>query len=356
MLPGQQPVSGFHGRGLVNSFHSGDRAQGTLTSPLFEITAGYISFLINGGAHAETRVDLRVDGKVVRTAKGREREQLAWQSWDVRELRGKRADIQVVDRHTGGWGHINLDHILLADDPARPAADTALWADYGADFYAGVSWSDVPKSDGRRVWLGWMSNWQYAEKVPTHPWRSAMSVPRELTLRRTRPGLRLVQTPVAELQKLRQPAARIFSGGTFAEAAAWLAGQKDLPALLDAELTFTHITAKSAFTLRLETGADEATSILIDGTSAILTVDRARSGKTDFHREFAGRHEAPLRIIDGQVTLRLLVDTSSLELFAQKGETVLTDLIFPAAGARTLSLTTEGDAPAVSGITIHTLK
>jgi sucrose-6-phosphate hydrolase SacC (GH32 family) len=356
MLPGQQPVSGFRGRGLVNSFRGGDRAQGTLTSPPFDITASYISFLIGGGAHAETRVDLRVDGKVVRTAKGREREQLAWQSWEVRELRGKRADIQVVDKHSGGWGHINLDHILLADEPARPATATALWADYGPDFYAGVSWSDVPQADGRRLWLGWMSNWQYAGKVPTDPWRSAMSIPRELTLRRTPAGLRLVQQPVAEALKLREAGPRKFPGGTFDAAAKWLQNQQNLPPLLDLELMFTNITAKSAFTLQVHTGPDEATSLVFNGIRARLAVDRTRSGKTDFHPKFPARHEAPLPITDGRVTLRLLVDTSSLEVFAQSGETVLTELIFPTAGPRSLSLTNDGEAPGVGGITIHAVK
>jgi fructan beta-fructosidase len=231
-----------------------------------------------------------------------------------------------------------------------------LWADYGADFYAGVSWSDVPKSDGRRVWLGWMSNWQYAEKVPTHPWRSAMSVPRELTLRRTPDGFRLVQQPVGEMLKLREVPPRHFPGGTFAAAAEWLQNQNNLPPLLDMEFTFTGISAKSAFTLQLHTGPDQATTIRLDGARARLAVDRTRSGKTDFHAKFAARHEAPIPISDGRVTLRLLVDTSSLEVFAQNGETVLTEIILPTAGLRRLSLTNDGEAPRVGTITIHALK
>jgi sucrose-6-phosphate hydrolase SacC (GH32 family) len=353
MLPGQQPVSGFRGKGLVNSFRNGDKAQGTLTSPPFEITAGHISFLIGGGSHAETRVDLRVDGKVVRTATGREMERLAWQSWDVRELRGRRAELQVVDMHSGGWGHINLDHVILADEPARPAADGALWADFGADFYAAVSWSDVPAGDGRRVWLAWMSNWQYAEKVPTHPWRSAMTVPRTLALRKTPAGLRLVQQPVAELASLRE-GARKFPGGTLAAANEWLQAERDLPPLLDIEIALTGITAKSTCTLQLHTGPDEATAVILSGTR--LAVDRTRSGRTEFQTAFPARHEAPLRVTDGRVTLRLLVDTSSLEIFAQDGETVLTELILPTAGPRRLSFAHEGDTPAVGAITIHALK
>ncbi len=267
--------------------------------------------------------------------------------------------VLIVNINPGGpAGGSGCQYFVGEFDGARFKADhtATLWADHGADFYAAVSWSDVPQSDGRRVWLGWMSNWQYAEKVPTHPWRSAMSVPRELMLRRTPDGLRLVQKPVAEMLKLRETPARQFPGGTFAAAAEWLQGQRNLPSLLDVELTFTGMSAKSVFMLQLQTGPDEATDVLLDGARERLTVDRTRSGKTNFHRAFPARHEAPLRATDGRVTLRLLVDTSSLEVFAQNGETVLTELIFPAAAPRSLSLRNDGEAPRVGSIAIHALK
>jgi sucrose-6-phosphate hydrolase SacC (GH32 family) len=95
---------------------------------------------------------------------------------------------------------------------------------------------------------------------------------------------------------------------------------------------------------------------VFDGARARLAVDRMRSGKTDFHAKFPARHEAPVRVADGRVTLRLLVDTSSLEVFAQNGETVLTELIFPTAGPRRLSLTNSGETTRVDGITIHAIR
>ncbi len=85
-------------------------------------------------------------------------------------------------------------------------------------------------------------------------------------------------------------------------------------------------------------------------------MDRTRSGRTNFHRAFPARHEAPLRVTDGRVTLRLLIDTSSLEVFAQNGETVLTELIFPAAAPRSLSLRNDVEVPRVESIAIHALK
>jgi sucrose-6-phosphate hydrolase SacC (GH32 family) len=355
-LPRQQPVSGFRGKSLVNSYHDGDRSHGTLISPEFEISAGYVSFLIGGGAHAgETCVNLLVDGKVVRTATGDERERLAWKAWDVRDLRGKAATIQVVDRHSGHWGHINLDHVLLADEPARPAADDTLWAEYGPDFYAAVSWSDMP--DQRRVYLGWMSNWSYAEAVPTSPWRSAMTVPRALGLRRTPSGLRLTQQPVSELNKLRANAPLKFTGGSFVEAARWLEQQKELPTLLDIEITLAEVSGKSPFNLSIHTAKDELTTIAIDPSRHRLSVDRSRSGQTTFHRAFVGKHEAPVSFDADQWNVRVLLDTSSIEVFAQDGALAMTELIFPSSKHRRLSLDAKGESlPSVRGITIHALK
>jgi len=116
-LPRQQKVTGFQGAGLVNSFLDGDRPQGTLTSPPFTVSRRFISFLMGGGRHKDqTCVNLLVDDKVVRTAVGKSNEKLQWHSWNVDNLQGKTARIEIVDRHSGGWGHINVDQIELADE------------------------------------------------------------------------------------------------------------------------------------------------------------------------------------------------------------------------------------------------
>lgn len=118
---GQQPVSGFAGRGLVNTFIAGDGPEGTATSKPFRIERRYIGFLIGGGAHAgRTCINLKVDGQVVRTATGKNLEALEPASWDVADLKGKEAVVEIVDRHSGGWGHINVDQILFSDVPPEP--------------------------------------------------------------------------------------------------------------------------------------------------------------------------------------------------------------------------------------------
>jgi len=117
-LPGQQPVSGFLGKGLINTFLQGDEPQGTLISPVFVIQRKRIQFLIGGGAHQDqTCIQLLVKGHVVRTAHGENAERLKWSSWNVESLEGQEAQIRIVDHHSGGWGHINVDHIEQTDLP-----------------------------------------------------------------------------------------------------------------------------------------------------------------------------------------------------------------------------------------------
>ncbi len=115
----QMQVSGFLGKRLVNTYFGGDGSKGKLTSPEFKIEMPFISFLLGGGGHPGTHIDLLVDGKAVRTARGPNvkdggSEVLEWFSWSVADLMGKTARIQLVDEETGGWGHINIDQIVFS--------------------------------------------------------------------------------------------------------------------------------------------------------------------------------------------------------------------------------------------------
>ncbi|MFD3840180.1 GH32 C-terminal domain-containing protein [Streptomyces sp. NPDC058642] len=126
-LGNQQEVSGFLGDGLANSFLDGDATTGTLTSPEFTIDKNYVNFLVGGGNHPAgtdnpTAIELLVDGSVVRSATGRDAEALNWASWDVKDLAGKKAQIKIVDDNSGGWGHLNVDHIMLSDTRAQPVS------------------------------------------------------------------------------------------------------------------------------------------------------------------------------------------------------------------------------------------
>ncbi|MGV3483049.1 MAG: GH32 C-terminal domain-containing protein [Planctomycetaceae bacterium] len=128
-LPGQMNVDGFMGKGLVNSFVGGDASTGALTSPQFKIERRFIKFLIGGGKNIEaTCMNLLIDDKVVRSATGPNdkpggTERLLPEAWDVGEFIGRSAVIQIVDQATGGWGHINVDHIVQTDQ--KPAGSIA---------------------------------------------------------------------------------------------------------------------------------------------------------------------------------------------------------------------------------------
>jgi len=124
-LPKQMEVTGFQGKGLVNTFLPLDAGTGTLTSPPVKIERRFVNFLIGGGGfHGKTCINLLLEGKVVRTAVGPNvvgggSEALDWCSWDVGEFSGQQAVFQIVDRHRGGWGHINVDQITFSNRKAR---------------------------------------------------------------------------------------------------------------------------------------------------------------------------------------------------------------------------------------------
>ncbi|MBK8978940.1 MAG: hypothetical protein IPM29_23820 [Planctomycetes bacterium] len=124
-LPRQQPVAGFEGRGLVNTFLGGDPPTGRLESPPFTIERAFVSFLIGGGGHAgATCMNLVLDdGRVARSATGRDDERLARRTWDVRDLAGQRARLVIVDAASGPWGHVNVDQIEFRDDPPAGEVD-----------------------------------------------------------------------------------------------------------------------------------------------------------------------------------------------------------------------------------------
>jgi fructan beta-fructosidase len=217
---------------------------------------------------------------------------------------------------------------------------SALWADYGKDFYAAVSWSDVPREDGRRLWLGWMNNWQYAQEIPTSPWRSAQSLPRTLALQTTSRGVRLVQQPVRELQQLRGQR-RTLAGQVIGEGSTSLASQGIAGTALEIVAEFEVGTA-AELGLKVRTGDQEETVIGIDPRAGQLFLDRTRSGQVDFHPEFSGRHTAPLPVDNGRVRLQVFVDRSSVEVFAANGQVVVTDQIFPAPESDGVALYARG--------------
>ncbi len=220
------------------------------------------------------------------------------------------------------------------------------WVDYGKDFYAAVSWSDVPARDGRRVWLGWMSNWEYANQEPTSPFRGAMTIPRSLALVADGRDHVLTQTPVAELRALRG-APRTLTNMVMPDGVDVLRDARVRGDALELEVDIVLGLAR-AVTWAVRRGATEETLVGYDASSGSLFIDRTRSGNVAFSSSFAGRHSAPMTATNGRVRLHVFIDRSSIEVFGGDGRVVLTDRIFPAPTSTGVSLrATGGDATMV---------
>lgn len=243
---------------------------------------------------------------------------------------------------------------LIPPRPGRSASESAHWFDYGPDYYAAVSWSDVPASDGRRLWLGWMSNWEYGGDVPTSPWRSAMSIPREVGLSRTAEGIRLVQKPAREMESLRDRHFA-FKSGDVSEANAWLKERHVQGDQLELMVEFAPRSSGTEGVKVLKSDT-EATVIGVDRQRGRAFVDRTQSGNVTFHQKFSDVYDAPLAVHDGRVKLHLFVDASSVEVFVNDGERVFTSLVYPSAASRGVEFFGSMTSARITSLNVWTLK
>jgi fructan beta-fructosidase len=295
----------------------------------------------------ETSVNLVVDGEIVRSATGRNSENLDWVSWDVAEFAGQDATIRIIDNNRFGWGHVLVDQVMFSDVSAAPRLEGYDWLDWGRDYYATVSFANAP--DDRRVMLGWMNNWEYANDIPTSTWRSAMTLPRDVELVSTERGPRLAQRVVPEFAELERP------DMAFTDSARPIAdGSETLPVIGDVLRIDAVLEPGDAEAVGLSVlGDDEsATRVGWDAASARLFVDRRDSGNTTFHPAFASLDDAPVELEDGRLALTVYVDRASVEVFADGGRTTITDQVFPNAGADAIGLWAEGGEAWLESLTV----
>ena len=198
----------------------------------------------------------------------------------------------------------------------------AKWIDWGTDNYAGVTYNEAP--DNKRIFIGWMSNWAYARDTPTEKWRSAMTVPRELSLRSFGNEIALVNYPINNF------------GAIFKSE-----GKRNLelpPKSVDSisydhfnqtEVRFT--TSAKDLKLRFTNSRDEELILTMDSANQSFSLDRTNSGKTDFQEDFAGKIlQMPIPDLPEQENeFRILMDWSSIEIFINEGQYVMTAQIFP---------------------------
>lgn len=227
-----------------------------------------------------------------------------------------------------------------------------LWADNGADFYAPQGWNEAP--DDRHIWAAWMNNWSYGQDIPTSSWRGALTLPRELALTKTPPGVRLVQHPVPELEKLR--------GRHWEWENETIAGENDLLADVSgetleiiAEFEVSQAMDADRLGLRVRTGNDQSTTIGYVPKQEKLFVDRTHSGNVEFNPAFSGIHLADLEPVNARIRLHVFVDRSSVEVLANDGLVSLTEQIFPDATSVGVEVFSEGGDTALKRLDVYEL-
>ena len=220
------------------------------------------------------------------------------------------------------------------------------WLDYGKDHYATVSWSHAP--EGRTMVIAWMSNWQYANQLPTRQFRSANSLARDLTLAKNSDGTyRVCVLPSKEMETLRsaKPATYSFSVGSKGRSVV-------LPSsLCEIDMTFT-ARQGSRVTLRLSNDLGEHADLVYDGKT--YTFDRAESGLTDFSNDFAVPTVAPASDLKEQ-RVRLIMDVSSIEMFDGNGWWAMTNLVYPETPYNKIEVISENGTSKVKSLKVYTL-
>ena len=177
------------------------------------------------------------------------------------------------------------------------------WMDYGKDHYATVTFDNAP--EGRHVAIAWMSNWQYANQVPTLQYRSGNSIPRDLGLFEYKGETYCSVVPSPEMTAARSKKAT-----------------KSL-----SESCEMVVNLKGNATITLSNDKGEKVVMLYDAKAETFSMDRTKSGKMDFSNDFAATTKAPTY---GKISqLRIFIDKSSIEVFDAEGKMAMTNLVFP---------------------------
>ncbi len=240
-----------------------------------------------------------------------------WECPDIYRLPIEGSDsskwvLSLSGSHPSGPGFVGMQYFIGRFDGKTfvPDHKSPLYVDYGKDFYAGIAFNNL----SRPVMVGWVSNWTYAKFTPTTPWRGAMSFPRQLSLRQTPSGVRLIQNPISGLAELRDKEFRRSDH---------IAGN-----VLELKVEIIPGTAKEAGVKILKSGNEE-TVVGYDVRRGELFIDRTHSGKIDFHKDFPSIDRAKLLPRMGKINLHILIDCSIVEVFANDGEVAMSELVFP---------------------------
>jgi len=344
-LAGQQEVSGWAGNAFINTFLNGDASTGTITSSMFTIEKPFINFLIGGGTGTGLRFNIKVNGNTVISVRpSQNQEILRWKGVDVSPWLGQSAIIEIIDESTSGWGHILLDHIVFSEELYDSGNEHANWVDDGRDFYAARSYRNYSPNTDRKVWIGWMGNWTYANDVPTSPWRGHQAMPRTLKLINEGSGYDLIQEPLTEFEQLRKD--------HYTLEPQLVDGVKEVDGFkpgwnvyeLKASFKITGDSVKFGLTLA-DGGGSNKLIIGYDTHTSRVYVDRRNAGTTNFNQAFPtvmyGTIPYPE---DSIVTLHIFMDQSSVEVFTDDYKKVISALVFTKPSATGITIFSENGA------------
>jgi fructan beta-fructosidase len=259
-----------------------------------------------------------------------------WECPDLVPLKhnGKEVWVLIANINPGGPNKGSAAQYFVGDFDGKtfkPYSKQTKWMDFGTDNYAGVTFSNT---GNRTILMGWMNNWQYAREVPTETWRGATTVPRELGLSDVNGELFLTSTPIKELDELDEKPTVLGSVD--------VKGSENLTAKTGGNYDTFKLTlsapATSDFSIMLANEKGNELVIGYDKGANAYYIDRTKSGKTDFEKDFGKRITAPRLSTDKTISLTLLVDAASAELFADKGISVMTSIFFPDQPLTKLSL------------------
>jgi len=222
------------------------------------------------------------------------------------------------------------------------------WIDYGTDNYAGVTWSGIESGDRRRVFIGWMSNWLYAEVVPTGAWRSAMTVPRTLTLERLEGRHILRSEPVGELDQLITRTAAIDSEEGAGAIELTPGDSFVLPLMIGGSMK------KGDFALKISNGSSQVLEAGFNAATNTYYIDRGNLASA-FHPEFGSRMTAPRNSTLDEITFVAVLDVASVELFYDDGATTMTAIAFPDEPFTTVTLDGRDGKVSVSHLLVQQL-
>ncbi|MCB0746142.1 MAG: glycoside hydrolase family 32 protein [Ignavibacteriae bacterium] len=230
----------------------------------------------------------------------------------------------------------------------------SIWIDYGRDNYAGVTWSNIPDSNGRKLFMGWMSNWEYANVVPTETWRSAMTVARQIELQKVNASYRLLFQPVKELTNYRST--------KFKKESIAIKGDTKIIDSKAIDLSSTEINFKisnlknSGFSFKLTNKQGDTLAFGYNHSNKNFFVDRRKSGKTAFSEKFSDRVSFAKRTSTNvNISGTIILDKTSIELFFDNGETVMTEIFFPNSPFEKLSIEPKDQEFILDNIEIHKL-